>query len=244
MVKEVLSSFSELFKLLGSNPIHYSYIPPQPQLVPDQALKKAHVNKELWSALLGVYNMSNRAFDSLRIKLSCDLPFDPVLQSDFPNIKAKWEYDSKYREIIVKQFDPNESFHIAFFLDDHTHQTFLEPVIIIDNQKLSFRSRLMGYVKKYPTRSLIYASLLIASFLLGMNTYSLIYKHNHASPKDIAVEKALENWISCHPTAYKKDELTDEVLSRNKTSDSYLLILNKVNNKKDLYSLDYVVICE
>jgi len=130
-MKELISLISGFFKLIGLTPhaIHYSYVPPLPQIVPDIALKKTHINRELWSSTLGVKNLSGRSFQSIRIKFFCELPYEPSLQSDYPSITSAWEYDKANREIRIKQLDPSESFYIAFFLDDQTQNKFQEPSI-------------------------------------------------------------------------------------------------------------------
>ena len=101
--------------------------------------------------------------------------------------------------------------------------------------------KMMGYVKSFPVSALFYVlPIVIMIFSIAFTTYQT----NLLKQRRFVLDEAAKSIPSCVLQTYEKKELSEAILARNKLIEYELLKINKVTNRKDLYSLPVVVICE
>ena len=220
--------------------IDYFYMPPQPQWVPDVALKKAHQNREFWLSVVGFDNLSSKVLPPIRVKLPFAPQYEPV--ADFPSAAAVVaKYDAPAHTLEVPRLDPGEKFYVAVFLSSAEAERFQEPQVIVGDRLLSRGMRTVGFFKSRPKEALMLAvPLLLAVGALAFAGYS----SSSLNPKVRAVEEATAGYSGCVPRAHEKSEVNETLLAKHRLSEPALLQLNHVVARKDLFSKDYVVICE
>lgn len=242
----MLENVAALFEIGEKAPpaIDYFYMPPHPQWVPDIALKKAHQNKEFWLAVVGVNNLSSKVLPSLRIKLPFAPQYEPTLDMPGSSIGSTPKYDAQVHEVQVPKLDPGDTIYIAVFLSSSEAERFTEPQVIIHDRLLSRGMRAVGFFKKSPKVTLLFAiPLLIAVAVIAFAGHA-IYQTSSLNPKVRAVNEATAGYSGCVPTAYEKSKVNESLLARHRLGEPLLLNLNHVVTRKDLFDKDYVVICE
>jgi hypothetical protein len=223
--------------------IDYFYMPPQPQWVPDVALKKAHQNREFWLSVVGINNLSSKVLPPIRVKLPFAPQYEPV--ADYPSVATvEAKYDAAAHTLEVPRLDPGEKLYVAVFLSSAEAERFHEPQVIVGDRLLSRGMRTVGFFKSRPKEALLLAlPLLLAVGTLAFVGYST-YQTSSFNPKVRAVEEATAGYSGCVPRAHEKSEVNETLLAKHRLSEAALLQLNHVVTRKDLLAKDYVVICE
>lgn len=224
--------------------IDYFYMPPHPQWVPDIALKKGHQNKEFWLAVIGLNNLSSKVLPSLRIKLPFAPQYEPTLDMPSSSIANAPKYDALIHEVQVPKLDPGDKIYVAVFLSGSEAERFTEPQVIIHDRLLTRGMRAVGFFKNRPKEAFLCAvSLLITVAVIVFAGYA-IYQKSSFNPKVRAINEATAGYSGCVPTAYEKSRVNESLLARHRLGEPFLLNLNHVVTRKDLFDKDYVVICE
>lgn len=222
--------------------IDYFYMPPHPQWVPDVALKKAHQNRDFWLSVVGLHNLSAKVLSSIRIKLPFAPGYEPVVDSPSASVDAK--YDRQVHELQIPRLDPGEKLYVAIFLSGAEADGFQEPQVIVGDRLLSRGMRTVGFFKSRPKEAL----LLVVPLLIGVAALGAVgyftYESSSFNPKVKAVEAAIAGYSGCVPTAYEKVEVNETLLAKHRLGEPFLLQLNHVVARKDLFDKDHVVICE
>lgn len=222
--------------------IDYFYMPPRPQWVPDLALKKAHQNQSFWLSVVGLHNLSAKVLSSIRIKMPFAPGYEPVVDSAGATVDAK--YDVQAHELQIPRLDPGEKLYVAIFLSGPEADRFQEPQVIVGDRLLSRGMRTVGFFKNRPKEALLLiVPLVLAVVMLGVVGY-VIYRASPFDPKVKAIEAAMAGYSGCVPRAYVKTEVNETLLAKHRLGEPFLLQLNHVVTRKDLFDKDHVVICE
>ncbi|MFM5316824.1 hypothetical protein ACET9R_15855 [Aeromonas veronii] len=224
--------------------IDYFYMPPHPQWVPDVALKKTHQNQEFWLAVVGINNLSSKVLPSLRVKLPFAPQYEPTIDISRFSVTQAPKYDAQTYEIYVPRLDPGDHIYIVVFLSKSEALRFSEPQVIIHDRLLSRGMRAVGYFKKRPKEVLLLVVPLILTAVTIAFSGAVIYQSSSLNPKVRAVMQATEGYSGCVPTAYEKAKVNETLLARHRLGELFLLNLNHVVTREDLFDKDYVVICE
>jgi hypothetical protein len=219
-------------------------MPPHPQWVPDIALKKAHQNKEFCLSVVGLHNLSSKVLSSIRIKLPFAPLYEPVIDMPGATIATDIKYDMQLHEVKVPRLDPGEQLYVAIFLSSSEAASFSEPQTIIQDRLLSRGMRAVGFFKKRPKEVLlVVVPLLFTACALAFAGYA-VYQVSPLNPKYKAVQEAMAGYPGCIPTAYEKSKVNETLLAKHRLGELFLLQLNHVVTRKDLFDKDTVVICE
>jgi len=223
--------------------IDYFYMPPQPQWVPDVALKKAHQNREFWLSVIGLNNLSSKVLPPIRIKLPFAPHYEPVVDSP-STVTAGAKYNTQTHTLEVPRLDPGERLYVAIFLSSSEADRFQEPQVIIGDRLLSRGMRTVGFFKSRPKEALQLALPLLFAFgMLAFVGYTT-YQTSSFNPRVKAVEEATAGYSGCVPRAHEKSEVNETLLAKHRLGEPALLQLNHVVTRKDLFEKDHVVICE
>jgi len=242
----MLENLVALFEIGEKAPpaIDYFYMPPHFQWVPDVAMKKTHQNQEFWLAVVGINNLSSKVLPSLRVKLPFAPQYEPTIDMPSFAFTQAPKYEAQIHEIQVPKLDPGGQIYITVFLLKSEAQRFSEPQVIIHDRLLSRGMRAVGFFKKRPKEVLLFAApLVITAATVAFAGYA-IYQTSILNPKVRAVKQATEGYSGCVPTAYEKAKVNESLLATHRLGEPFLLNLNHVVTRKDLFDKDYVVICE
>lgn len=240
----MIDQISALLELGDRAPaVNYVYFEPAPQLVPDVTLKRAHVDKTFYLAVVGLQNHSNRTLKTIVIKLPIRPQHEPAIEfSKDSKRQATYVADGPYVEIA--SLDPKASIYVTIFLTEPELTAFGEPQVLIEDRLLSKAMRTAGFVRARPRMALLfgaaYATLAVSFVVLAYTIWAI----TPLNPKVRALEASTSGWGSCTRNAYSQEEITPLLLARHKLGEAILLEMNKVPNREFLNTKDYVVICE
>ncbi len=240
----MIDQVSALFELGDRAPaVNYVYIEPTPQLVPDAALKKAHINENFFLAIVGLQNHSNRTLNTIVVKLPATPKHEPSFEFS-KDSKRQATYVAEGPYVEISSLEPKASVYVTVFLTEPELTNFSEPQVLIDGKLLSKAMRTAGLVKAQPPTALLlgssYAALAVSVAVLAY----VISATSPLNPKVRALEASVSGWSSCTRSAYTQQEITPQVLARHKLGETLLLEMNKVPDRARLNMKDYVVICE
>jgi hypothetical protein len=226
--------------------IDYFFLPPRPQWVPDIALKKTHKNHAYWHACLSLHNLSSKVLPEIRIKLPFTPQFEPAIDTESSHGSGSIAYQIADGEIKFQPLDPNDRVFISFFLVGPECTQFIEPQVIVGDKLLSRGMRAAGSFKRRPWTTLLYTLPLLVAVGALASTFYVFYALSPLNPETKAVMDATERiaGIGCIPKAYEKAKVNETLLARHQMGEEFLLRTNDVVDRKDLFSKEYVVICE
>lgn len=242
----IVESSAALLEILTKIPagIDYFYMPPAPQWVPDVTLKKAHQNNEFFLSIVGLNNVSSKVLQSLRIKLLFKPIYEPSLDIHGTVESINATYDADKSEIAIQQLDPGEKIYVAIFLSGREAEHFTEPKVIVSDRLLSRSMRAIGFMRRRPREFLLMAAALLALVAAVFFVLFLVYNNSQLNPKVRAVDQAMQGYVGCVPTAYSQSKINDALLAKSMFGEKFLLSINHVKTREQLFKKKYVVICK
>jgi hypothetical protein len=250
MIKKIVESLVTIFKLGKElpEPIYYFYMPPKPQILPEQILKKAKTENNLWAALIGIENFSDRVLEHIRIKIPSGLQYPPQIETDTKQTRLKWKFFPEENELHIEKLDPKESMYAFMFPRSNEVDEFQKPIVIVGNQLLTSGMQRHGFVRKHPGSVGLLAAIVI---LLIAGAVFAGYSVWEISPlnADVAiVNQALSNverFSTCHPFVVRGPDINKaRILAKSKLNEQSQFSLNGVSSWEELLKREAVVVCE
>jgi len=242
----IVESFAALLEIVTKVPagIDYFYMPPMSQWVPNVTLKKAHQSENFLLAIVGINNVSSKVLQSIRVKLPFPPKYDPAFEIHGLAESVRAKYEQGKSEVAIAQLDPGERIYVAVFLSSSEAEHFSEPIVIVTDRLLSRGMRAIGFLRRKPKDVLFMVGALLLPPLAIFVTLFLLYSGSRLNPKVRAVDQAMQGYVSCVPTAYEHAKVTDALLAKSMFGENFLLSINHVSSREQLFKKKYVVICK
>lgn len=228
-------------------PIYYFYMPPKPQVLPEQILKKAKIENNLWAALIGIENFSDRVLERIRIKIPSSLQYPPHIATDAKQTRLKWKFHPEENELYIEKLDPKESMYAFMFPGSNEVAEFQKPIVIVGNQLLTSGMQRHGFVRKHPGSVSFLAAAMI--FLIAGVVFAgySVWKITPLNADVSILNQALSNvgrFSSCHPFVVRGTDINKaKILANSKLNEKSQFSLNDVSSWEELLKKEAVVVC-
>jgi len=224
-------------------PIFYSYIPPRPQVFPQEIGYKMDEKSDLCSSWISIENLSDRVLKDIRIKMPTKLLYDPIVEAD------KWEFNGATSEIKITAIDPQEIAYIVVFPCRDQIRKFIRPKVIIGDQLLNNSMQKYGYIRKHPWNIAALTSGVFLELTLFASPWISLYMY-HLKTRDVEfVESNLKSWEPwswsfCQAKVLRGSDINEKKIRGNKLNVDSILLMNRVNSIDQLLEKEAVIVCK
>jgi hypothetical protein len=241
-------SFFEIIKSIPKGvELNFNKIPLCP--LSDEVIEKLGVNVEEYNKLNPIFisfkNLSSVVFDDVRIKISFNLSYKPLVYNNKSKVPENWIYNKDKNEFFLNNLDPSEQVNIILYADENIKKDkTLKPEIIIKGEKINFLNEIVGFFKIFNIYTVtIMFSLVVSVIAVLTMVYAFYPKFFPLKTERVLIKEAADRLSTCTMRAMPVNTEIDKTLNENVIPLNVVFFINKVSNMDELLKKDEIVLC-